>query len=451
MLNEYRTESDLIGNKSILSSALYGINGARAVENFPLSNRHVNANLISEYGIVKLAALKTIFSLKLSRLSADKEKAVEQACEELAEGLHFGEILSDALQGGAGTSLNMTINEVIANRALQLIGKNPGDYSEISPSEDINRFQSTNDTYPTALRLAAIRMLKSLEKAILTLQEDFQEKEKEFADIVKIGRTEYQDAVLTTLGREMSTYAEALSRDRWRIYKCEERLRVINLGGTAIGTGLAAPREYIFQVAETLRDLTGIGFARAENLCDGTANNDVFIEVSGFLKTVAGNLIKICNDLRLLSSGPSGGYGEITLPAKQTGSSIMPGKVNPVIPEAVTQCAFMVTGLDSALTQACSNGSLELNPFMPLIADCLLTEIELLTNGCNTLSTHCVKGIEANIDNCRRSVEASTAVITALIPLLGYDAAAKLAREAKDKNISIKQIILDNKVLSEKA
>ena len=267
-----RIETDFLGKTSITASALYGINGARAVENFPLSMRPVKPELIAAFGNVKLAALKTIAALKLSRLSSDKEKAVEQACSELAEGLHNGEILSDALQGGAGTSLNMTVNEVIANRALQLIDKNPGDYSEISPSDDINRFQSTNDTFPTALRLAAIKMLKYLERSILSLQEAFQEKEKAFAHVVKIGRTEYQDAVLTTLGREMSTYAEALSRDRWRIYKCEERLRVINLGGTAIGSGLAAPREYIFQVAETLRDITGIGFARAENLCDATAN-----------------------------------------------------------------------------------------------------------------------------------------------------------------------------------
>jgi aspartate ammonia-lyase len=246
------------------------------------------------------------------------------------------------LQGGAGTSTNMNVNEVLANRALELLGAEHGDYHRVSPLDDVNLHQSTNDTYPTALRLAAIHLLRVLEERVVGLQEAFQAAEKRFAHVVKVGRTEMQDAVLTTLGREMGAYAEAFNRDRWRIYKCEERLRVVNLGGTAIGTGLAAPRQFIFRVVDTLREVTGVGFARAENLVEATQNCDVFVEVSGILKALASSLWKLSSDLRLMSSGPNAGLAEIRLPERQAGSSIMPGKVNPVIPEAVTQAAMMV-------------------------------------------------------------------------------------------------------------
>ena len=269
----------------------------------------------------------------------------------------------------------MNVNEVLANRALQILGEPPGDYARVSPLDDLNLHQSTNDTYPTALRLAAIELLHRLEEQIVALQEAFQAKEQEFAHVVKVGRTQYQDAVLTTLGREMGAYAEALNRDRWRIYKCEERLRVVNLGGTAIGTGFAAPRQYIFRVVDTLRELTSIGFARAENLTEATQNADVFVEVSGILKAHAATLLKICGDLRLLSSGPEAGLGEIRLPRRQAGSSIMPGKVNPVIPEAVSQVALLVFGYDATIATAAGLGSLELNAFLPLIADCLLESL----------------------------------------------------------------------------
>jgi len=280
-------------------------------------------------------------------------------------------ILADALQGGAGTSTNMNVNEVLANRALQIITKPLGTYETISPLDNINLHQFTNDTYPTALKIAAIKILRKLEHSVLNLQEAFQQKEKEFAHIVKIGRTQLQDPVLTTLGREMSAYAEAFNRDRWRIYKCEERLRVVNLGGTAIGTGLGAPKQFIFRVVDQLRENTNIGLARSENLIDGTQNVDVFVEVSGILKACATNLLIISNDLRLLSSGPDAGFSEINLPQKQAGSSIMPAKINPVIPEAVAQAAMLVMGNDQIITQACSAGNLELNQFMPLIANAL--------------------------------------------------------------------------------
>jgi len=359
----------------------------------------------------------------------------------MAEGLLTEHIVVDALQGGAGTSTNMNVNEVLANRALQILDDTPGNYDKISPLNDINLHQSTNDTYPTALKVAAIRILRELEQNILGLQETFQQKEKELAHVVKIGRTQLQDAVLTTLGREMGAYAEAFNRDRWRIYKCEERLRVVNLGGTAIGSGLGAPKQFIFRVVDQLRENTNIGLARSENLIDNTQNADVFVEVSGILKACATNLLKISNDLRLLASGPDAGLGEISLPEMQAGSSIMPGKVNPVIPEAVAQAAIKVMANDQAITQACSSGNLELNQFMPLIAHSLLESLTLLSNASSILSEKCVSGIVANEAVCKKQVENSTASITALIPKIGYEKASEVATLAKSKNITIRESV----------
>jgi aspartate ammonia-lyase len=338
------------------------------------------------------------------------------------------------------------VNEVIANHASEILGE----HGLISPSGDINLHQSTNDTYPTALKLAAITLLKRLENNLVALQESFQSAEKRFAHVVKVGRTEMQDAVLTTLGREMSAYAEAVSRDRWRVYKCEERLRVINLGGTAIGTGIAAPRDYIFRATETLRDLTGIGFARAENLIESTQNADVYVEVSGILKACASSLFKISSDLRLLSSGPESGIGEIRLPVRQAGSTIMPGKSNPVIPEAVSQAAMLVMGYDSAITLAASSGSLELNPFLPLVADCLLHSIEILSNAANILRTHCVDGIEADEARCRKHVENSTAILTALVPLIGYEKASTVWERSKSTGRTIRETVLEEELITSK-
>jgi aspartate ammonia-lyase len=274
------------------------------------------------------------------------------------------------------------------------------------------------------------------------LQESFQNVEKRFAHVVKVGRTQLQDAVLTTLGREMGAYAEAMNRDRWRIYKCEERLRVVNLGGTAIGTGLAAPRRFIFQVVDNLRELTGIGFARAENLVDATQNADVFVEVSGILKAHAVSLLKICSDLRLLASGPEAGFGEIHLPAKQAGSSIMPGKVNPVIPEAVSQVAMLVMGHDATIALACASGSLELNPFLPLVANCLLENMDLLARADDILRRHGIEGLEADEARCREAVENSTAAATALLPALGYERAGEAANLARTNGRSIRETVI---------
>ena len=420
-----REESDLLGKKQIPADALWGIHTARAVENFPISGQQVHPQVIKAYGEVKLACARTNNTLGFWK-DKTKAEAIEKAAFEMSQGLLNEHIVVDAMQGGAGTSTNMNVNEVLANRALQILEKDLGNYAVVSPLDDINLHQSTNDTYPTALKIASIRLLRELEQNILNLQEAFQQKEKEFAHIVKIGRTQLQDAVLTTLGREMSAYAEALNRDRWRIYKCEERLRVINLGGTAIGTGLGAPKQLIFRVVDKLRENTNIGLARSENLIDGTQNIDVFVEVSGILKACAVNLLKISNDLRLLSSGPHAGFGEINLLQLQAGSSIMPGKVNPVIPEAVAQVAMKVMGNDQVIAQACSAGNLELNQFMPLIAHSFLESIDLLKNASKLFNEKCVAFITANEDVCRMHVNNSTATITALVPAIGYERCSEI-------------------------
>lgn len=444
-----RTETDLLGTREIPEDALCGIHTARAIENFPLSGRKVHSELIKAYGEVKLACIQTNIQLGYFKEKESEAQTIEKACHEMSLGMLNEYILVDALQGGAGTSTNMNVNEVLANRALQILGKKPGNYQTVSPLDDINLHQSTNDTYPTALKIAAIRLFRSLEQNVLALQEAFQTKEKEFAHIVKIGRTQLQDAVLTTLGREMSAYAEAFNRDRWRIYKCEERLRVVNLGGTAIGTGLGAPKKFIFRVVDRLRENTNIGLARSENLIDGTQNTDVFVEVSGILKALATSLLKISNDLRLLSSGPDAGLGEITLPPKQAGSSIMPGKVNPVIPEAVAQAAIRAMGNDQIISHACSSGNLELNQFMPVIADALLENLTLLNNAAAIFNQHCVAGISANEEVCRKNVENSTAVVTALIPETGYENACRIVKISRDEKISIKEAAIKSKLITE--
>ncbi len=432
-----RREHDALGERDLPSDALHGIHTLRALENFGLLGRPIHADLVRALGEVKLAAVRT--NRSQGWLAADLADAVERACRELIDGRLSAAIAVDALQGGAGTSANMNVNEVLANRALELLGTGRGNHATISPTDHVNLHQSTNDVFPTALRVAAIWGLRSLETEVIGLQEAFQAKEREFSHIVKIGRTEMQDAVLTTLGREMGAYAEALNRDRWRLAKCGERLRVVNLGGTAIGTGLAAPREYIFRVVDELREITGLGLARAENLVEATQNADVFVEVSGLLKALAATLVKICGDLRLLSSGPDAGLGEIRLPARQAGSSIMPGKVNPVVPEAVTQGALLAIGHDQALTMAAAMGSLELNPFLPLVAHCLLESFDLLARGCDALRAKCVEGIEADEARCRQHVENSTAVATALVPLLGYERVAGLVETARRERRTIKE------------
>jgi aspartate ammonia-lyase len=457
-MTDFRKEHDLLGSRDVPAAALHGIHTERALENFPLAHRPVHPALIHAYGAVKLACARTNHELgawadkpaAAGTVPSDdaKFKAIETACAEMMEGMLDRHIVVDALQGGAGTSTNMNVNEVLANRALQLLGRPPGDYATLDPVDDLNLHQSTNDTYPTALRVAGIRLLRLLERETVALLEEFQRKEREMAGVVKIGRTQLQDAVLVTLGREMSAYAEAFGRDRWRIYKCEERLRVVNLGGTAIGTGLSAPRQYIFRAIDHLKDITGLGLARAENLVEATQNCDVFVEVSGILKAMASNLLKIATDLRLLSSGPDGGLGELRLPHRQAGSSIMPGKVNPVIPEAVSQAAMVVMANDQAITMACSMGNLELNAFLPLVADSLLGSLTLLANACRIFRANCVAGMTADEARCRSHVAGATAAVTALVEVIGYEAATLVAQEARDTGKTVRQLVIEKGLLA---
>jgi aspartate ammonia-lyase len=418
---EYRIEKDLIGEARIPQNAYWGIHTQRAVENFPLSGQRVSASLIKAYCMVKKSACLANQELKL--LADKKAKAIIAACDEIIEGKLSDQFPVDAFQGGAGTSTNMNVNEVIANRAIEILGGEIGDYSVINPLEDVNLHQSTNDTYPTALKIALIFDFRKLSQKITQLQGSLQKKEKEFAKIVKIGRTELQEAVPITLGQEFSAFAEAIARDRWRTFKCEERLRLVNIGGTAVGTGIAAPRSYIFLVIETLREVTGLGLSRGETVLDQTANSDSFVEVSGILKAHCSNLLKISNDLRILNL-----LQEIELPKLQAGSSIMPGKTNPVVIEAVMQSAMKSIANDGIITDCCSRSSLQIHEFMPLVAHALLGSLEILANSDAIFASH-IESIKANESKCMEYFNSSPTIITALLPSIGYEKAQDLLKE----------------------
>ncbi|QDR83080.1 aspartate ammonia-lyase [Sporomusa termitida] len=441
-----RLEKDLLGEREIPAGVYYGIYTLRARENFPLSGYKVSYTLIKAISLIKKAAAEV--NSELGFLPQDKARAIATAAEEVMNGKLSDQFVVDALQGGAGTSTNMNVNEVLANRAIELLGGRLGDYDIVHPLNHVNKHQSTNDVYPTALRIAAIWLLKPLSESCAGLQAALQAKEAEFAGVIKVGRTEMQDAVPVMLGQEFSAYAGAIARDRWRLYKVEERLRQAALGGTAIGTGLNADRKYIFMVNDRVRQYAGIGLARAENMIDVIQNADVFVEVSGLLKALAVNLGKLAHDLRLLSSGPMAGLGEIRLPERQAGSSIMPGKVNPIIPEAVNQVAFHVMASDIAIAMAAQSGQLELNPFMPLIAHHLLENLSILTNAVTILNEFCVQGIMADSERCQLLLAGSQVSVTALVPHIGYDQASKVARRAMKAGISVRQAALELAVLS---
>jgi aspartate ammonia-lyase len=366
-------------------------------------------------------------------------KAITTACDEVMTGHFHNQFITDALQGGAGTSANMNANEVLANRAIELLNGEKGDYRIVHPLNHVNLSQSTNDVFPTAVRIAAIRLLKPLSQKFADLQTALQQKEQQFCGVIKMGRTELQDALPVMLGQEFGAYAQAIARDRWRIYKVEERLRQVNLGGTAVGTGMNADKRYIFSVIEKLRDITGLGLARAEYMMDPTQNNDVFVEVSGMLKTAAVNLAKIANDLRLMASGPLAGFGELNLPQLQAGSSIMPGKINPVIPEAVRQAAYQVLANDLAITLGAQAGELELNAMLPLIADNLFSSLELLNRAAGVFVDRCIAGITANAEHCKAVIESSLVYATALTPYIGYEKATTLIQQAKSNGNTIRQ------------
>jgi aspartate ammonia-lyase len=443
----YRMETDFLGEKSVPAEAYYGIHTVRAAENFDVSRQKVHPELIRALAVVKQAAVESNMSIGL--LDQNIGNAIFQAAEEIADGKFAEAFIVDAFQGGAGTSTNMNMNEVIANRAIELLGGKKGNYHLVHPLDHVNMSQSTNDVYPTALRIAAIRLLLPLSEACAVLQGALQQKEEQFCGVLKLGRTEMQDAVPITLGQEFSAWAEAISRDRWRLYKVEERLRKVNLGGTAVGTGLNASRKYIYIAIERLRNLSGLGLARDENSIDGTQNADVFVEVSGMLKACAVTMIKISGDLRLLSSGPRGGFGEIRLPDLQVGSSIMPGKVNPVIPEMVTQVAYQVIANDMAITLAVQSGQLELNAFYPLIATNLLPAMESLTKALRLLAEKCILEIQAIPEMCLKHLKNSTALATVLAPLIGYEQAAVLAKKALDSGRQVIDILLEEKVFTQ--
>jgi aspartate ammonia-lyase len=415
-----RSERDALGDAEIAAGRLWGVHTERARRNFPSSGRRVPYPLIAALAMVKHAA--AITNCELGYLDDAIAGAIVAACGRVSEGgpemaAHFP---LDALQGGAGTSTHMNVNEVIANLALEFLGKPHGDYASVHPVDHVNLHGSTNDLYPTALRIAAIDGVRRLSGSLAKLQGAFQAKESAFGGVLKMGRTELQPAVPMTLGQEFSAFAEAVARDRWRTFKCEERLRLVNIGGTAVGTGLAAPRDYIFRVIEVLRALTGMGLSRNENTIDATANADAFVEVSGILKACAATLSKIAGDLRLLHF-----LGEIALPPLQAGSSIMPGKVNPVLTENVMQLALAVRADDMIVTECAAHGTLQINEFMPMIAWALLDAIDMLDGAASGLAGH-VEATEANAGRCAGYLNDSPALVTAFLPHMSYGRALEL-------------------------
>jgi aspartate ammonia-lyase len=440
-----RDERDLLGEKEIESDCYYGINTARAIENFKLSAKSVNIRIIRDTTLVKKAA--AIANMSLCNLPKEKGDAIINACDEVISGKFDNQFMVCSLQGGAGTSTNMNVNEVIANRAIEILGGEKGDYELVHPLNDVNMSQSTNDVYPTAIRIAAIRLIRELSETLAQLQDELQRKENEFSNIPRLGRTQLMDALPMQAGQGFGAYAQAIARDRWRIYKVEERLRYINIGGTAIGTGLNALPKYIYLITDTLQNLTGFGLSRAESPMDITQNCDVFVEVSGLLKSCAVNLLKISNDLRLLASGPNGGISEVILPDMQAGSTIMPGKVNPVIPEMVGQIAMKVMANDYAITSGATFGQLELNAFLPLIAESLLESLEVLNDGIKLFNEKCIKGIKMNEEKCIQNLEKSSALAAGLIHYIGYDKAATLAKKATESGKTLREVVLNEGIL----
>ena len=439
-----RREKDTIGEIELDDNTYYGISTARALSNFDVSNETVNLAIV--YELVNVKKQAAITNQKLGYLEPKKAEAIIKACNLVLTGEFDDSFVVNKYQGGAGTSTNMNVNEVLANIALEELKQPKGSYDIIHPINHVNMHQSTNDTYPTSVKIAAIKQIRKLADAYANLQKSLQEKEHEFGHILKLGRTEMMDAVPMMAGQMFGAYATTIARDRWRIYKVEERLRSVNIGGTAIGTGLNAPIKYTFMMTALLQESTNIGVSRAENLIDNTQNLDAIVEVSSLLKVAASTLTKISNDLRLLSSGPNGGFGEIILKDNQVGSSIMPGKVNPVILEMTVQTSQKVISNDQLITNLVSLGNLELNAFMPLISEALLESLELLTKTVIKLDEKCIKPIMVNEDKCAENIDKSFSLITPLISIIGYDKASEIVKQAKASNKTIKQVLLEEKL-----
>ena len=445
---ETRNEHDLLGDRAVPATAYYGVHTLRAVENFPISGNPISIypDLIRALACIKQAA--ALANRELGMLDAAKCDAIVKACEEIRAGRLHEQFVVDVIQGGAGTSTNMNANEVIANRGLEHLGHVRGEYRYLHPNEDVNMSQSTNDVYPTALKLAGYIGIFGLVDAMAVLRRAFEGKADEFRDVLKMGRTQLQDAVPMTLGQEFSTYAVMLGEDEERLKEAAMLIREINLGATAIGTGINAHPDYAGLVCRRLSEIAGIPLVTSPNLIEATQDCGAFVQVSGVLKRVAVKLSKTCNDLRLLSSGPRAGLNEINLPAMQAGSSIMPGKVNPVIPEVVNQIAFEVIGNDVTVSFAAEAGQLQLNAFEPIIAHSLFKSVTHLRNGCLTLAERCVKGITANRERLRALVDQSIGIVTALNPYIGYANATQVAQEALATGRSVAELVLEKKLLS---
>ena len=437
----YRTETDSIGSREVPEDAYYGIQSMRAAENFRMTGLHIHPEMIRSMADVKAAA--AITNYETGALDEEREKAILHSCTEMREGKFDGEIIVDPIQGGAGTSLNMNVNEVLANRAIELLGGIKGDYKMVHPNDHVNMSQSTNDVFPTAGKIAACRLVQRAEKELRRLQKALERKAAEFYPVIKMGRTQLQDAVPIRLGQEFASYAAAVGRDIKRMETAAEEMQTVNLGGTAIGTGINATPQYIQRVVCSLEQITGLKLTQSANMIDGTSNLDPFAAVSGSVKACAVTLSKIASDLRLMSSGPRTGLGEILLPGKQNGSSIMPGKVNPVIPEVVNQAAFQIFGNDVTITLAAESGQLELNAFEPVIFYNLFQAVDLLGHAAATFTDNCIDGIQADEDRCRDMVENSVGRVTALCPYLGYTKAAEIAKKAVKEKRNIRELILE--------
>jgi aspartate ammonia-lyase len=443
-----RLEHDLLGEREVPDEHYYGIQTLRAVENFKMTGVPISRypRLIHSLAYIKKAAALT--NLELEFLPGEIAQAIVRACDDILRGELLEEFVVDVIQGGAGTSTNMNANEVIANRALEHLGYPRGRYDILHPLNHVNLSQSTNDVYPTALRLTFSTKMDGLLAEMEALQMALHEKGIEFSDVIKMGRTQLQDAVPMTLGQEFEAWSVNVNEDISRVREAQALIREINLGATAIGTGLNAPPSYAEMVTQKLKDLSGVPVIKSQNLVEATQDAGAYVQLSGVLKRVAVKLSKISNDLRLLSSGPRAGLGEINLPPMAPGSSIMPGKVNPIIPEVVNQVAFEVIGNDLTVTMAAEAGQLELNAMEPVIAYNLFTSLDLLGRACRTLVTRCIRGISANRERCRQMVENSIGLVTALNPILGYEKATEIAEEALRSGKSVVEVVLEKNYLN---
>lgn len=442
---DYRIEKDSIGTKDVPKNVYYGVQSLRAAENFHITGLNMHPEIINSLAYIKKAA--AITNCEVGLLDPVKAKAIVKACDEILLGKFHDDFIVDPIQGGAGTSLNMNANEVIANRAIEILGGRKGDYSVVNPNDDVNFGQSTNDVVPTAGKMTSLRLLKKLKAELLRLHTTLEKKADEFDHVIKMGRTQMQDAVPIRLGQEFKAYAAAIQRDVYRMDRAMDEMRKLNMGGTAVGTGINADKTYLRRIVPNLSEVSDMEFVQAFDLIDATQNLDPFVSVSGSVKACAVTLSKMANDLRLMSSGPRAGFGEINLPAKQNGSSIMPGKVNPVIPEVVNQVAFNIIGNDMTITMAAEAGQLELNAFEPIVFYCIFQSIDTLTYAVKTFIDNCVSGITANESRCKYLVENSVGVITAICPYVGYQKAAEIAKKAIKTGDSVRELILKEKLM----